>query len=333
MDPFGFVLGLGARASVLLGLTALALLALRRASAATRQAVAVAGMAGALALPPLSFALPRWNPALFPAAWIETSAAPVHDALARFLLAGWVVLAWGAVAALSLARLALGMWHVGRCARRGTELKGEPCIARAAGKLGLQRTVRVVLSAEAKVPMTAGLQKPVVILPAEAAGWSSERLELVLLHELAHVKRRDCLAVMVAEIALASWWFHPLARLARQSIRRDAELAADDLVLRAGARPSVYAGHLLAIVRSLRDSRQFGPAMAMGRASDLDGRLRALLERKGPGPSSRWGRGIAAALGALALTLAALWPAHAAPPPRGCELRMLQAASRRVEAR
>lgn len=319
MDPFGFVLGLGARASVLLGLTALALLALRRASAATRQAVAVAGMAGALALLPLSLSL-RWDPAVLPVAAVEASAAPVHDALERFLLAGWVVLAWGAVTALSLARLALGMWRVARWARRGTELKGEPCIARAAGKLGLQRPVRVVLSAEAKVPMTAGYLDSVVILPAEAAHWSSERLDLVLLHELAHVKRRDCLAVMVAEIALASWWFHPLARLARHSIRRDAELAADDMVLRTGARPSVYAGHLLSIVRSLRDSQQFGPAMAMGRASDLDGRLRALLERRGRGPSSRWGRGIAAALGALALMLAALWPTHAAEPPRGCQL-------------
>src|SRR5205807_5951689 len=129
--------------------------------------------------------------------------------------------------------------------------------------------VRVVLSREAKVPMSAGFLDSVVILPVQAAEWSNERLELVLLHELAHVKRRDCLAVMVAEIALASWWFHPLAWLARRSIRRDADLAADDEVLRAGARPSVYAGHLLSIVRSPRDSHAFGPAMPMGSSSDL----------------------------------------------------------------
>jgi beta-lactamase regulating signal transducer with metallopeptidase domain len=332
MDPFGVALGLGVRASVLLGLTALALLALRRASAASRQVVAVAGMAGALALLPLSLGLPSWDLTVLPVAAIERSAAPAHDALSRFLLTGWVALAWGAVAALSLARLAFGMWRVARFARRGTELKGEACIARAAEKLGLRRPVRVVLSDEAKVPMTAGLQEPVVILPAQAAHWSSERLELVLLHELAHVERRDCLAVMLAEIAVAFWWFHPLAWLARRSIRRDSELAADELVLRTGARPSVYAEHLLSIVRSLRDSRQFDPAMAMGSASDLDGRLRALLERRVPGLSKRWGRGMAAALGGLALALAIVRPMHAPDPPHVCPLAR-PAGQRRAEIR
>jgi beta-lactamase regulating signal transducer with metallopeptidase domain len=124
--------------------------------------------------------------------------------------------------------------------------------------------------------------------------------------------------VLVAEIAVAAWWFHPLAWLARRSIRRDAELAADELVLGSGARPSVYAGHLLSIVRSLRDPGRFGPAMAMGRSCDLDSRLRALLAQRGRGPSSRWGRGIAAGLAGLALALAIIWPTHAAQPRPTC---------------
>ncbi len=318
MDPFALAGGLFVRASVLLGVTALALLALRRTSAATRQTVAVAGMAGTLALLPLSLALPRLSPVVFPPAAMEASATPAHDALVMFSLAGWVALVWSAVAALSLVRLSLGMWRVARCARRGTKLNREEIITRAAGKLGLLRPVRVVLSSEARVPMSAGFLDSVIILPAQAAQWSSERLELVLLHELAHVKRRDCLAVMVAEIALAWWWFHPLAWLARRSIRRDAELAADDLVLRTGARPSVYAEHLLSIVRSLRDSHRFEPAMAMGRSSDLDGRLRALLEPRRRGPSSPRGRGIAASLSGLALALAMMWPAQAAQPRPTC---------------
>jgi beta-lactamase regulating signal transducer with metallopeptidase domain len=314
MDPFGFFLDLGARGSVLLGLTALALLALRRAPAATRQMVAFAGMAGAMALTPLSLAMPRSSLLVLPAAVLEASAAPVHDAIVRFLLGGWVALAWSVVAALCLARLAFGMRRVARCARRGAELD-DPLIARAAAKLGLRRRVRVVLSAEVRVPMTAGVQQPVIILPLPAAEWSSERLELVLLHELAHVKRRDCLAMMVAEIAAASWWFHPLAWLARRNLRRNAEQAADDLVLGTGARPSVYAAHLLSIVRSLREPVPFGPALAMGRAADLEGRLRALLELRGSGPSPRWGRCIAAALAGLSLAFGAVWPVRG-PQPR-----------------
>jgi len=101
----------------------------------------------------------------------------------------------------------------------------------------------------------------------------------VLLHELAHVKRFDWLSQLVSEAALAMWWFHPLAWIAAARVRHDAELAADDLVLRAGERPSVYAGHLLDIVRSLRANRDTVGAMAMARASGFESRLRALLER------------------------------------------------------
>src|SRR5205823_14562801 len=134
------------------------------------------------------------------------------------------------------------------------------------------------------------------------------------LHELAHVKRRDSFALMVTGISLACWWFHPLARLIGRSVRRDAELAADDLVLRAGATPSVYAGHLLSIVSSLRDARELAPVVAMGRSSDLDRRLRALLGRKRRGPSPRWGPGLVAVLSGLALALATVRSTRASPP-------------------
>ena len=316
MGPSGLALGLIVRGSVLLGLAGLALAALRHASAATRQTIGVAGLAAALALPPLSFALPHWDLAVWAAGEVRHASTPPE-------LSGCIAVAWVAVAVVLLARVALGMWRVARCARRGMELTGEPWsgdIARAARKLGLPRPVRVVLSSEAKVPMTAGLLEPVVILPGEAAGWSRERLQLVLLHELAHVSRRDWLALIAVEISVATWWFHPLAWLLRRSVRRDAELAADDLVLCTGARPSIYAEHLLEIVRSLRGSHQFESAMAMGRSSDLDGRLLALLERRRRGPASGLGRAIAAALCALALTLATVRATHASAPRPVCPL-------------
>ena len=196
MDPLGFSVELAARGSVLLGLTALALLALRRAPAASRQAVAMAGIIGVLALTPLSLAMPRFDLVVLPPAVLEPGATPAHDATVRFLLGSSVALAWGVVAEIALARVALGMWRVARCARRGTELD-DPGIARAAAKMGLRLPVRVVVSGEVEVPMTAGLHRPVILLPAPALEWSSERLELVLLHELAHVKRRDCLAMLL----------------------------------------------------------------------------------------------------------------------------------------
>jgi tetratricopeptide (TPR) repeat protein len=145
----------------------------------------------------------------------------------------------------------------------------------------------------------------------------------VLLHELAHVRRRDWITLLVAEIAAAVYWFHPLVWLARREARRSCERACDDLVLDAGTKPSVYAAHLLGIVRSLKPARAAAlPVMAMARPSQFEGRMRAILDpglhRRGPSRAATRG----AALGALfaVVSLGAVHPwveracAAACPP-------------------
>src|SRR5207248_2102666 len=121
------------------------------------------------------------------------------------------------------------------------------------------------------------------------------------------------------QAALALWWCHPLAWLAAGRVRRDAELAADDLVLRTGERPSVYSGHLLDIVRSLRAGRETVGAMAMARASGFESRLRALLEARRRGPASAAGRVAAVGLSSIALLLAAVHPTPARASEQACE--------------
>src|SRR6185436_4274758 len=99
---------------------------------------------------------------------------------------------------------------------------------------------------------------------------------LVLLHELAHVRRQDWITQLVSQVALALQWFQPLAWVAARRLREEAEVAADDIVVAAGVVPSTYASHLLAIVVGRQVARPAPLAVAMG-TSRLERRLRRLL--------------------------------------------------------
>ena len=102
------------------------------------------------------------------------------------------------------------------------------------------------------MPMAWGIFNPSVLMPADADTWPAQRLRVVLLHELAHVKRRDCLTHVVAQIACAAYWFNPLAWMAARRVRTERERACDDLVLASGTRGSDYAEELLEIARVMR---------------------------------------------------------------------------------
>jgi beta-lactamase regulating signal transducer with metallopeptidase domain len=146
-------------------------------------------------------------------------------------------------------------------------------------ELGLNRHVRVLQSKGPAMPMTWGIRRPAILLPAEADSWTAERRRDVLLHELAHVKRHDFLIQLIARFACAVYWFHPLVWLATARLREERERACDDHVLRAGATPSAYAAHLLEIARGLRAARATSLAtVAMARPAQLANRLIDVLD-------------------------------------------------------
>jgi beta-lactamase regulating signal transducer with metallopeptidase domain len=126
-------------------------------------------------------------------------------------------------------------------------------------------------------PMTWGIFRPVILLPGEAETWPHSRLEAVLLHELAHVRRKDSLTQLASLAVCALYWPNPLVWLAAARLRREAETAADDAVLIAGVRPSDYAGELLQIASEFRVQRLSLP-LAMAAPSALEARVKSVLE-------------------------------------------------------
>jgi beta-lactamase regulating signal transducer with metallopeptidase domain len=141
----------------------------------------------------------------------------------------------------------------------------------------IRRPVKLLISEAAVTPMTWGFWRPIIALPTESIAWSDERLRAVLRHELAHVKRQDCLTQEIAHITCALYWFNPLVWLAARRMRVEREKACDDLVLNAGTRPVAYANHLVEIARQF-STAQFGGAVAMARPSGLEQRVTAILD-------------------------------------------------------
>ena len=128
------------------------------------------------------------------------------------------------------------------------------------------------------VPETFGLIRPVILLPVEASEWSSDRVQIVLAHELVHIERRDWLTQLLAQFSVCVYWFHPLAWWALAQLRRERELACDDGVLRQGYKNSEYAQHLVDVARGVRSHAEaLSPAVAMACRSQLESRVRAIL--------------------------------------------------------
>ena len=160
--------------------------------------------------------------------------------------------------------------------------------------------------------MAAGYLRPTVALPAEADAWPDERVTSVLLHELAHIRRRDCLTQLAASTTCALYWMNPLAWYAARALRRERERACDDAVLAAGTAGPTYAEHLLDVARAARHvtTPTWSGGVAMAHRSELEGRLMAILDDARNRQSVSYGAAGVAGILCLALVapLAALDP-------------------------
>ncbi len=226
----------------------------------------------------------------------------------------WMLIPWAAGVFLTGVPILLGLLSLRRLSRGATPVKDPAMLElmrRLAARVGTRRPVRLVLSASREIPMTWGIFRPVILLPADAGEWPEERLTTALLHELAHVRRRDFSTQLAARLACAIHWFNPLAWLALARVRREQEQAADDAALACGLDRYAYAGHLLAIVTGrVPGGPRTTMATAMASSAKLERRLVAILDagrsRREPG---RRAVGLVAAVAAgLLLPLAAFNP-------------------------
>jgi beta-lactamase regulating signal transducer with metallopeptidase domain/HEAT repeat protein len=222
---------------------------------------------------------------------------------------------WAIIAAAILLSLTWSSLVVRRLVRRSRVLDDRSWMTplyEVSDRMELSEPPRLLLSPDAKMPFACGLATPTIVLPAECESWSHERRLAVLLHELAHVRRRDLAGHTLGRLVCAVYWFHPLVWTAARKLRDESERACDDLALSCGTRATDYAEHLLDIVTSVRRETTPMVALAMARRKEFEGRMLAILdpELRHSTPSRRQS---AALIGALVLISALIGAATPAP--------------------
>lgn len=202
----------------------------------------------------------------------------------------WVVLAWVAGVGLSSGRLTAEWVQLRRLARRALPAPREwqERLDTLSRRLGLARAVRLLQSTEVDVPSTVGWLSPVVLLPVSTlSGLPTRQLEMVLAHELAHIRRHD-FAVNLAQVVVETLFFyHPAVRWMSNVIRVEREHCCDDVAVSASGNSVSYARALTAL-EALRvlPSESSHAMSALG--GSLPERVRRLVSPAAPRCSSRW---------------------------------------------
>ncbi|MFZ0321986.1 MAG: M56 family metallopeptidase [Candidatus Sulfotelmatobacter sp.] len=251
--------------------------AFRRQNSSTRFAVWFACLAG-IAL------LPFFDGTSGAATFLSAT----HTA---FRLPGsWAVdifMAWAVIAGAGLGKIGFGFWQLQKLRRSCTVIDTaglDPVLGRTLNEFGLSRRVAVYSSDRVRVPTAIGFLRPAIVFPSWALQeLSALELNAILLHELAHLRRRDDWTNLAQEILRALLFFQPALGLVGRGLSLQREMACDDFVLESTSNPRAYAQCLVSVAEKslLRRSLALAQAVA-GRMLDTTRRVVRILDAERP---------------------------------------------------
>lgn len=212
-------------------------------------------------------------------------AVPVEEGSSgkpRVPWASVLVIVWLVGAVWKIGKMLVGIRVYSVIARNSHQIRDEGfelVLRRVRARLNTPNEVDFRIADGIRMPMVWGWRRPLVLFPLGMLSWTKRELESVLLHELAHVVRRDVLGNLLRQTALTIYWFHPLmiALARKQCLYR--EMACDDHVLLSGHDSRTYAEHLAGLVANLDvGTEPVTAAGLVGGVSPLRQRLIGILD-------------------------------------------------------
>ena len=191
-----------------------------------------------------------------------------------------VFMIWLSGVVLTLRPLMSGRRYIRRMLSNAEEISDFEILLelqRTGEKLGSRSRVRLLHSSGVSTPMTFGVFWPLILLPSNWRTWTPGAWQAALLHEFAHVQRRDVAWQLLARVTCAIYWFHPLVWYAAMRLKIVRELACDDAVVTAGQSATGYASHLVAIAKACIEQTP-EPGLDMAQVTGLEQRIRALMD-------------------------------------------------------
>ncbi len=171
---------------------------------------------------------------------------------------------YAVVAFALLLQLAFGYMLARRLVRSGKPVNGP----------------RVRESESISVPMTVGQVSPTILLPIGWREWDSAKLQAVLAHEEAHIRRADWAIGLMARINCCVFWFHPVSWWLKRELALLAEYACDDLALAQMGDRRQYARALLEIAYAMKSAhgRLLRGAVPMAKETNVKKRMEQILD-------------------------------------------------------
>ncbi len=230
---------------------------------------------------------------------------PVSIALGAFAL-------WALVATLGVLRIGVGLWQLGKL-RRQCEAVNEAELPESPREMvkAFQnvRPVAILRASDSHSPKAVGFFHPAIILPAWLLNSTGDELKHVLLHEMAHLRRRDDWTNLLQQVVKALFFFHPAVWWMERELALSREQACDDAALEQTADAQDYARSLALVAEKSFIRRQVALAQAiLGRAHQLTQRVTRILDPKRPTGNRIWKPAVPlVAVAAAACGLSASW--------------------------